>query len=105
MLVIELKHVPYGNQIESTAMLANSIDEAERYLRVLIENQYQNKDLNILHFYVVGEPGAYSISSTDENGYPSGLKWRSKDKNGGGFVKYWTELPSQIKKKLQKASS
>ncbi|MCL4432158.1 MAG: hypothetical protein M1300_07550 [Epsilonproteobacteria bacterium] len=105
MLIIAIKHVPYGNQIECTNILAHSIDEAERYLRLLMERQYQNKDLSILHSYQVGEPSTFSISSKDENGNPTTLTWNNKEKTNGGFVKYWTELPLSIKKKLPKVSA
>lgn len=104
MQVFEFKYAPYGNEIETSRVLAHSMDEAERYLRILIENESRIRNLVILHSYPIATPTNFSVRGKDDAGRPISLNWKDKASGGGGVVLLWTDLPVQIKKKLQKAA-
>lgn len=104
MQVFEFKYAPYGNEIETSCVLAHSMDEAERYLRILVENESQIRNLVILHSYPIATPTSYSIRSKDDNGVPSCLIWKDKDSNKDGAVLLWTDLPESIKKKSKRGA-
>lgn len=104
MTLVAIRHIPYGSEIETANILAHSSDEAERYLRILVENQHGNKSLTVLHSYAVDEPTGYAILSKDDSGQPTALKWKNKTKGSSGVVRLWTDLPESIKKKIQKSA-
>lgn len=98
MIVVAFK---YGlhNGVESKNILANSIEEAEDYLRTTMRNgSYKIQDLNILHFYTVSTPSNFTVKSRDEHGFPTTITWKDKDCGTSGIVKEWTELPSGIQR-------
>jgi len=99
MIVATFKFYESSNRLESETILANSKEEAEKYLRTIKRNGvYKIQDLNIEHSYIVGCPTNYKVFSRGENGEPLVLDWREKDTSNSGRVKLWTELPPRIKK-------
>ena len=91
----------YGlhNGVETKNILANSIEEAEDYLRTVMRNAtYKIQDLNILHFYTVSTPSNFSVKSRDDQGFPTAITWKDKDCKTSGIVREWTQLPSSIQR-------
>jgi len=98
MIVATFRFYERNNTPETETILANTIEEAEDYLRVLKRNGiYKIDNLNIEHSFVVGNATNFKVFSRDENGYPTVLDWRDKDSDDSGRVRYWTELPARIK--------
>jgi hypothetical protein len=98
MIVVAFK---YGlhNGIETKDILANSIEEAEDYLRTVMRNGiYKIQELNILHFYTFNTPSNFTVKRRDEHGFPTAIAWKDKEAKSSGIVKEWTELPKGIQK-------
>lgn len=104
MVVVEIKFIPY-NEVETVRVLAHSIEEAEKYFRIIEENECNIKNVTILHSYIVAEPTSYSIRAKEENGFPSCLDWKDKKRSSDGVVMLWTDLPESIKKKIKKTET
>lgn len=103
MIVACIRYYEKSNQLDSTRILANSIAEAEEYLRTLKRNGiYKIENLNIQHSYVLGEATNFKVFSRDEKGMPLVLDWKNKQNNSSGRVDLWTELPKSIRESLEK---
>jgi len=99
MIVATFKFYETGNRLETETILANSKEEAEEYLRTMKrDGSCKKEELNIEHSYVVGNATKFSIFSRNEDGEPLVLDWKGEDLKDSGRVKYWTELPKNLKK-------
>ena len=99
MIIAAFRFYESSNRLDSERILANSIEEAEDYLRTIKRNGiYKIEDLNIEHSYIIGEPTNFSVFSRNSKGEVAVLNWENKETKSGGRVALWTELPSRIKK-------
>lgn len=100
MKVYGFRYYESSNYPESKEILAHSKEEAEKYLRVLVENGlYKIKNLAIEHSYEVATPTNYKVFSRSENGLVTSIDWYDKEGGRSGRVGCWTELPPRIKHK------
>jgi len=103
MIVACFRYYEKNNQLNSTRILANSIEEAEDYLRTLKRNGvYKIENLNIQHSFIVGNATIFKVFSYDEKGMPLVLDWKNEHNNCSGRVNLWVELPQSIKESLER---
>jgi len=97
MIIVGIKYFEISNSHQTEKILANSIEEAENYLRAIKRNgSYKIEDLNILHSYEVATPTKFKTFSRNEDGTPKILDWRDEELRESGRVDLWTELPKSI---------
>jgi len=103
MIVAKFRFYESSNKLETEAILANSIEEAEDYLRTIKRNGvYKIQDLNIEHSFMISEVSDVSVFSRDSEGFVSVLNWKNKNTKESGRVRLWTELPSSIENKIER---